>query len=100
VTRAFIQLKKNDALFFAYSACSAFGTVYKGVCRGKTVAIKKLHQQSLDKDVLEEFKKEVEIMTYVQFTALHQPLPNRFLAVIWDTPTLSSSWVLALNQAI
>ena len=42
----------------------SFGTVYRGVCRGKTVAIKKLHQQSMDKDVLEEFKKEVEIMTY------------------------------------
>jgi hypothetical protein len=33
--------------------------------RGKTVAVKKLHAQDMDAATLEEFRKEVEIMTYV-----------------------------------
>eukprot|EP01120_Amphizonella_sp_Union-15-10_P011096 TRINITY_DN4615_c0_g1_i3.p1 TRINITY_DN4615_c0_g1~~TRINITY_DN4615_c0_g1_i3.p1 ORF type:complete len:254 (-),score=42.75 TRINITY_DN4615_c0_g1_i3:23-784(-) len=43
-----------------------FGNVYSGKCRGKLVAIKKLHQQELEEDLLAEFKKEVEIMTHLR----------------------------------
>jgi serine/threonine protein kinase len=43
-----------------------FGTVYRGSCRGKDVAVKKLHQQTLVDAALEEFKKEVEIMTHLR----------------------------------
>jgi serine/threonine protein kinase len=43
-----------------------FGTVYRGICRGKDVAVKKLHQQTLVDSALEEFKKEVEIMTHLR----------------------------------
>lgn len=39
-----------------------FGTVYRGVCRGKEVAVKKLFRQDFDPKVLESFKKEVQIM--------------------------------------
>uniref|UniRef100_A0A6B2L2P1 non-specific serine/threonine protein kinase n=1 Tax=Arcella intermedia TaxID=1963864 RepID=A0A6B2L2P1_9EUKA len=41
-----------------------FGVVYKGKCRGKIVAIKKLHQQ--DVSDLDEFKKEVQILTHLR----------------------------------
>ena len=41
-----------------------FGNL-QGSVRGKTVAIKKLHAQDMDPSTLEEFRKEVEIMTYV-----------------------------------
>jgi sterile alpha motif and leucine zipper-containing kinase AZK len=43
-----------------------FGTVFKGSCRGKDVAVKKLHQQVLADSALEEFRKEVEIMTHLR----------------------------------
>ena len=39
-----------------------FGTVYRGTCRGKEVAIKRLFKQDLDAETLADFKKEVEIM--------------------------------------
>jgi len=43
-----------------------FGNVFKGAVRGKTVAIKKLHAQAMDAATLEEFRKEVEIMTHLR----------------------------------
>jgi hypothetical protein len=48
-----------------FDAGGCFGTVYKGICRGKPVAVKKLHAQDLESDLMEEFRKEVKIMTYV-----------------------------------
>ena len=39
-----------------------FGHVFRGTCRGKEVAIKKLFKQDLDEKTLFDFKKEVEIM--------------------------------------
>ncbi len=42
-----------------------FGTVYRGVCRGKEVAVKKLFKQNVDPKILEDFKKEVRIMRLV-----------------------------------
>ena len=39
-----------------------FGHVFRGTCRGKEVAIKKLFKQDLDEKTLLDFKKEVEIM--------------------------------------
>lgn len=38
--------------------------MYRGTCRGKQVAVKKLLTQDMDDDTLIEFRKEVEIMTY------------------------------------
>jgi serine/threonine protein kinase len=58
---------------------SGFGNVYKGYCRGKQVAIKKLHQQEMDDNLLEEFRKEVAIMTYAASPRRTDPAPqNRF----------------------
>jgi len=41
-----------------------FGSVFKGECRGKEVAIKKLFRQDLSDKALNDFKKEVEICRY------------------------------------
>ena len=43
----------------------SFGTVYKGKCRQKDVAVKRLHKQDLDQKTLEAFRREVEIVRYV-----------------------------------
>jgi len=43
-----------------------FGSVYKGKCRGATVAIKQLHKQDLDSKILEDFRKEVDILTQMR----------------------------------
>jgi len=43
-----------------------FGTVFRGTCRGKVVAIKKLHQQDLEENVMEEFKKEIAILAHLR----------------------------------
>jgi hypothetical protein len=40
-----------------------FCNLFLGTCRGKEVAIKKLHQQELEEELLEDFRREVEIMT-------------------------------------
>lgn len=40
-----------------------FGVVWKGTCRGQEVAIKKLHVTEFENATLEEFKKEVSILT-------------------------------------
>ena len=49
-------------LLFCVSSQALF-LVYKGKCRGIEVAVKKLFKQDLDKETLEDFKKEVEIMS-------------------------------------
>eukprot|EP01099_Mayorella_cantabrigiensis_P002547 TRINITY_DN2111_c0_g2_i1.p1 TRINITY_DN2111_c0_g2~~TRINITY_DN2111_c0_g2_i1.p1 ORF type:complete len:526 (+),score=124.20 TRINITY_DN2111_c0_g2_i1:81-1580(+) len=43
-----------------------YGTVFLGRCRGKEVAIKKLKQQQLDPETLEDLRKEIEIMTAIR----------------------------------
>lgn len=43
-----------------------FGSVFRGNCRGKEVAIKKLFKQDLDEKSLSDFKKEVEIMAQLR----------------------------------
>lgn len=43
-----------------------FGAVYRGTCRGKEVAIKKLFKQDLAPETLADFKKEVEIMALLR----------------------------------
>eukprot|EP01129_Flabellula_baltica_P001831 TRINITY_DN11739_c0_g1_i1.p1 TRINITY_DN11739_c0_g1~~TRINITY_DN11739_c0_g1_i1.p1 ORF type:complete len:523 (-),score=125.74 TRINITY_DN11739_c0_g1_i1:23-1591(-) len=43
-----------------------FGDVFRGVCRGKDVAVKKLHVTELEDQMLEEFKKEVDIMIHLR----------------------------------
>lgn len=43
-----------------------FGSVYKGKCRGIPVALKLLLKQNLDGKTLEDFRKEVDIMTQMR----------------------------------
>lgn len=42
-----------------------FGSVFKGECRGKIVAVKKLFAK-IDEKSLEEFRKEVAILTHLR----------------------------------
>jgi serine/threonine protein kinase len=43
----------------------SFGTVCRGRCRAKDVAVKVLHRQLLDESSLQSFRKEVEIVRLV-----------------------------------
>jgi len=43
-----------------------FGSVYRGRCRGKEVAIKKLFRQDVDEKTLNDFKKEVHIQSQLR----------------------------------
>ena len=39
-----------------------FGTVYRGTCRAKAVAVKVLHHQEMDEESLDAFRREVEMV--------------------------------------
>jgi len=43
-----------------------YGTVYVGKCRGIQVAIKKLNEQNLDAETIEDFRKEVNILRSIR----------------------------------
>lgn len=43
-----------------------FGEVWRGTCRGKEVAIKKQKNPNNDEKVLNEFRKEIDIIRYGQ----------------------------------
>lgn len=43
----------------------SFGEVWKGRCRGQTVAIKILNNQNIDAKLMEEFKREVSIVSII-----------------------------------
>lgn len=54
------EILPHDLTFGTELARGNFGTVFKGRCRGETVAIKELND--LDEEALAEFKSEVAIM--------------------------------------
>ena len=66
------EINSNEIKIGKEIGGGCFGKVYKGMCRGKEVrrsllnvqvAIKQLLATELDEETMEEFKKEVEIMT-------------------------------------
>lgn len=59
------EIYKNEVVIEEKIGGGCFGNVYRGVCRGKQVAIKKLLTQDMDESTLNEFRKEVDIMTYL-----------------------------------
>jgi predicted Ser/Thr protein kinase len=71
-----VHIKASELEFGSKIAEGKYGTVYKGKCRGQTVAIKLLHNQHLSEEKLEELKTEVEIMT----CALPSPFPLLFFS--------------------
>lgn len=42
-----------------------FGTVYRGTCRAKAVAVKVLHHQEMDEESLDAFRREVEMVSKI-----------------------------------
>jgi len=58
-----VHIKASELEMGPKIAEGKYGTVFKGKCRGQTVAIKLLHNQHLSEEKLEELKTEVEIMT-------------------------------------
>jgi serine/threonine protein kinase len=58
------DIKDDELQILSELGKGCFGTVYKGKCRGKIVAIKKLHQQNMED--LEEFKKEIQFLTHLR----------------------------------
>lgn len=61
-----------------------FGKVYRGMCRGKEVAIKKLLADDLTPEEMAEFRKEVEIMTQN-----HHPNVVLFMGACFETGHLA-----------
>jgi serine/threonine protein kinase len=53
----------TDCLFSYHPG--SFGTVYKGKCRQKEVAVKVLLKQDYDEKTLEAFRHEVEVMSKI-----------------------------------
>ena len=39
-----------------------YGTVWKGICRGQTVAVKQLNKKKLDREKLQELQDEIDVM--------------------------------------
>lgn len=60
------EIKADEIIYGEKIGGGCFGSVYKGTCRGLTVAIKKLVKQDLDPKVMEDFRKEVDILTQMR----------------------------------
>eukprot|EP01101_Sappina_pedata_P005421 TRINITY_DN2474_c0_g2_i1.p1 TRINITY_DN2474_c0_g2~~TRINITY_DN2474_c0_g2_i1.p1 ORF type:complete len:508 (-),score=208.20 TRINITY_DN2474_c0_g2_i1:62-1585(-) len=60
-----------------------FGCVFRGKCRGKEVAVKQLFQRKIESEVLESFRKEVEICSLV-----HHPNVVLFMGACTETDNL------------
>jgi len=60
------EIAPHEIDYFEKIGVGCFGHVYRGKCRGKEVAVKKLFRQDLDEKVLMDFKKEIEICSRLQ----------------------------------
>ena len=56
-----LEIAPEEIVYGQKIGGGCFGTVYKGKCRGKDVAVKKLFRQDMNEKTLRDFKKEVEI---------------------------------------
>lgn len=56
------DIRRSELTFIREFEGGGFGIVWKGRWRGKDVAIKVLRQQTLNSDVIEEFRNEARIM--------------------------------------
>lgn len=60
------EIGANECTWGEKIGGGCFGSVFAGGCRGVNVAIKKLTKTDLDPKTLEEFRKEVDIMTQMR----------------------------------
>lgn len=74
------EIAPHEITYFEKIGGGCFGTVHRGLCRGKEVAVKKLFRQDLTTKTLEDFKKEVEICS-----RLHHPNVVLFMGACTTT---------------
>jgi len=55
------EIRAEEITYYERIGQGCFGTVFRGLCRGKEVAVKKLRKQQLTPATLSEFMKEVRI---------------------------------------
>jgi len=60
------EIDPADILLEVEIGRGCFGNVFKGRCRGKAVAVKKLFQQEMEEETLKDFQKEVAIWTHLR----------------------------------
>jgi len=78
------EINPNDVELGKLLGKGAFGEVYRGKLHGKEVAVKKLTAQSIDEEVLADFRKEVDIMLN-----LHHPNILLFMGACTQTAKLT-----------
>jgi len=60
------EIRAEEIILGEKIGSGCFGSVYRGKCRGFNVAIKQLLKQNLEQKTLEDFRKEVDIMTQMR----------------------------------
>jgi len=60
------EVRSEEVILGEKIGSGCFGSVYKGKCRGINVAVKQLLKQNLDTKMMEDFRKEVDIMTQMR----------------------------------
>mmetsp|Transcript_16270 Transcript_16270/g.63424 ORF Transcript_16270/g.63424 Transcript_16270/m.63424 type:complete len:579 (+) Transcript_16270:111-1847(+) len=59
------EIAAQEVEKFSVLGDGSFGTVYRGRCRAKDVAVKVLHKQDLDQKTLATFRQEVQIVSKI-----------------------------------
>lgn len=78
------EIDPSEITCYEQIGAGCFGTVSRGLCRGKEVAVKKLFQQNLSEKALNSFKKEVDICSRI-----HHPNVVLFMGASTKPPHMA-----------